>query len=201
MSDIVLQRHPVYLIRHGRTALNAEGRFQGLIDEPLDEQGRAQAKALGAKLAGLVGGKIAAEIELHTSPLIRAAQTMEFVAKALGRDQGEVIETGALREMSLGRWEGMTTLEVKEKYPDERRQRKLDRWNFSPGGGESYAALAERVQTWLQALEKPVVAVTHLGVMRVAAVITGAHDRETAMKLVPGDTEIWCMSHSGLNRL
>lgn len=199
--DIVSPRHPIYLIRHGRTALNAEGRFQGLIDVPLDDQGRIQAKATSAKLASVLDTDTAKEVALQSSPLVRATETMGFVAAALRRDQADIIQVDALKEMSFGRWEGKTTLDVKDEYPAERKLRKLDRWNFSPTGGESYADLADRVETWLQSLEGPVVAVTHMGVLRVVAVVATGCDRESAMQLVPDEAEIWCLSDGTLNRL
>ena len=68
----------IHLARHGQTAYNAEGRFQGHLPVPLDETGLAQAHALAEVVAG---------IEVHTlvcSPLLRARETAAAIAKAAG---------------------------------------------------------------------------------------------------------------------
>ena len=70
----------IYLIRHGQTVHNAEGRFQGGLDSPLTELGRAQARAVGKTLAGLVGP----ETPIVSSPLGRARQTAEIVRATVG---------------------------------------------------------------------------------------------------------------------
>ena len=64
----------VYLVRHGRTAFNADGRLRGHLDPPLDEVGRAEAADLGIVLGSLRLSRIVA------SPLLRAMQTAEIVA-------------------------------------------------------------------------------------------------------------------------
>src|SRR3982751_4674804 len=68
----------VFLARHGETAWNRAGRWQGKTDIPLSDAGRAQARALGA---GLVGRGIVA---VHASDLQRATETAEIIAGMLG---------------------------------------------------------------------------------------------------------------------
>jgi len=85
------------LVRHGETAWNREGRYQGRTDVPLSEEGEAQARALGARLTGL---PIALAL---ASPLTRTRRTAEAV---LG-ERGVALETDpALIEISHGQWEG-----------------------------------------------------------------------------------------------
>ncbi len=100
----------VVLLRHGRTAWNAERRFQGQADPPLDEVGRAQAYEVAAIVAGL------APDVLVSSDAVRATQTAECLAAATGLP---VRAEPRLRERSLGHWEGLTRDEVAERYPDE----------------------------------------------------------------------------------
>lgn len=98
------------LLRHGRTAWNAEHRFQGRADPPLDEVGRAQAW----EVAG-----IAAAMQpdlLVSSTAARAMQTAEIVAEATGLP---VHGDPRLVERGLGHWEGLTMDEVAARYPDE----------------------------------------------------------------------------------
>ncbi|MGI8881411.1 MAG: histidine phosphatase family protein [Jatrophihabitans sp.] len=124
----------VILWRHGRTAWNAERRFQGQADPPLDGTGRDQADAAAALLASLRPEYIV------TSDLRRAAQT----AAALGRVTGVgVVIDPRLRERSLGHWEGLTRDEVEERYPDEMADWVAGR-DVSRRGGESREQVAAR---------------------------------------------------------
>lgn len=124
----------VVIWRHGRTRWNAERRFQGQADPPLDEVGRAQAAQSAALIAALRPDVII------TSDLARAAQT----ADALGMVTGLTVELDAgLRERSLGHWEGLTRDEVAQRYPDE-----LADWvagrDVRRRGGESRDEVAAR---------------------------------------------------------
>ena len=122
------------MARHGRTAWNAQGRFQGMGDPPLDEEGERQASTLAAALAAL------RPVSVTSSDLQRARRTAEAVAAACGValscDPG-------LREVDLGGWEGLTRPEVEARFPDEYR-----RWRAGEdvrrGGGETRAEAARR---------------------------------------------------------
>ena len=100
--------------RHGRTAWNAAGRFQGQLDPPLDDVGRAQAERAAPYLraAGLSG----ADTVVVSSDLVRAAATATALTDLLGiplrTDQ-------RLREHGMGCWEGLTRDEVAARYPDQ----------------------------------------------------------------------------------
>lgn len=75
--------HPqhVYLVRHGQTALNAEGRLRGLANPPLDEVGIAEARAVAEALVGTGASRVV------SSPLERAAHTARIIAEAAGVEQ------------------------------------------------------------------------------------------------------------------
>ncbi|HYV02049.1 MAG TPA: histidine phosphatase family protein [Actinomycetota bacterium] len=83
----------VHLIRHGRTGLNAEGRFRGRRDVPLDDMGRREAARAAPTLADL--GLVA----VYTSPLRRAVATAEAIARVAGAD---VIVQGGLIDLDYG---------------------------------------------------------------------------------------------------
>jgi probable phosphoglycerate mutase len=100
----------VVLLRHGRTAWNAEHRFQGRADPPLDDVGRAQAW----EVAGIVAA-MRPDL-LVSSTAARAAQTAAIVAEAAGLS---VHPEARLVERGLGHWEGLTMDEVAARYPDE----------------------------------------------------------------------------------
>jgi glucosyl-3-phosphoglycerate phosphatase len=98
------------LLRHGRTAWNAQRRFQGQADPPLDEVGRAQAYEVAALIAALRPGM------LVTSDAVRSVQTAEIVGEAAALPP---IAEPRFRERGLGHWQGLTRDEVAEQYPDE----------------------------------------------------------------------------------
>jgi probable phosphoglycerate mutase len=101
------------VLRHGRTGWNAEGRFQGQLDPPLDPVGRAQASRAAAQLAGMLAPE---DTVVASSDLVRAADT----AAALGERLGVPLRLDArLRELFLGTWQGLTRQEVAERHPGQ----------------------------------------------------------------------------------
>ena len=122
------------LLRHGRTAWNAQRRFQGQLDPPLDEVGRMQAYEVAALIASL-----RPEL-LVSSDAARALQTAELVGAAIGL---AAQPDARLRERSLGHWEGLTRDEVAEKYPDEFADWLAGR-DVSRRGGETREQVAAR---------------------------------------------------------
>ena len=117
------------LWRHGQTVWNAERRFQGQSDIPLDEVGQAQAGRAARLLAALRPDLIVA------SDLSRAAQTAAPLSRLTGL---EVTLDKDLRERSGGRWEGLTDTEIRTRYPAEHA-------SWTPPDGEPSAVVAERV--------------------------------------------------------
>ena len=93
----------VFLVRHGRTVLNAEGRLRGLADPPLDDEGRAEVAALAEVLAAERPRRIL------SSPLQRAVST----AEAIGERVGVRVEIEPrLTDRDYGEWTGMPRDEV-----------------------------------------------------------------------------------------
>jgi ribonuclease H / adenosylcobalamin/alpha-ribazole phosphatase len=131
------------LLRHGQTALSAERRFAGRGDIPLTDVGLEQAAAAAARLAQR--GNIDLVV---TSPLLRAQQTAQAVADAVGVPLAEDVD---LAETDFGRWEGMTFGEVMARWPDEMAAWMADA-DAAPPGGESFAAVAVRVDAALDRL-------------------------------------------------
>jgi probable phosphoglycerate mutase len=179
-------------MRHGQTLWNAEGRFQGRVDHSLTAEGNRQAKENGRKLKAHLEclGVEPAGIAVHVSPLKRARETVAVVAAEMGIPESRVNIDDRLAEASFGRWEGMTTLEVKARFPAARRRRKTDRWNFNAHGGDSYADLARSMESFLADLdpERPALVMSHSGNIRVMAIMLAGLAREEAMALsVPQD--------------
>jgi len=150
------------LVRHGETDWNRENRFQGHADTPLNDTGRAQARALADDLGE---DSFAA---VYTSPLARAAETAAILAGALGL---EPLPDPALKEVDVGSWSGLTHTEIEARYPEG-----FARWREYGHGwddGETYDELGERVLTRLLDLGArhpgaAVLAVTHGGPIRSA---------------------------------
>jgi glucosyl-3-phosphoglycerate phosphatase len=122
------------LWRHGQTIWNAERRFQGQTDIPLDDTGEAQAEYAARRLATLRPDAI------FSSDLSRAAGTAAPLARLTGL---AVTLDKDLRERSGGSWEGLTDREIAERYPAERAS-----WN--PPDGEPTTAVADRVAAALR---------------------------------------------------
>jgi broad specificity phosphatase PhoE len=109
----------ILLARHGETAWNAEGRYQGQEDIPLSEVGEAQARSLGERLRHVHIDRAVA------SPLKRALRTAEL---ALGEDRLAKLTTDAgLMEIAHGTWEGLLAAEIRERDPD-----RLHAWRHAP---------------------------------------------------------------------
>lgn len=149
----------IVVARHGRTEWNAVGRFQGWADVGLDELGRAQA----SELAETLSARVAAPAVVVSSDLPRAVQTATPVAAALGTD---LVVAEDLREVDVGRWQGLTDAEAAALEPEVHR-----RWRAGEdvrrGGGETYAEAGARVAGFLTRLagstppDRAIVAVGH----------------------------------------
>ena len=132
----------VVLLRHGRTAWNAERRFQGQLDPGLDEVGRMQAWEVAPLIAALAPGV------LVSSDAQRAVQTAAAVATATGLP---LATDARLRERSLGHWEGLTREEVAERFPQEFAEWAAGR-DVTRRGGESREEVAGRALAALREL-------------------------------------------------
>jgi probable phosphoglycerate mutase len=154
----------VYLVRHGRTALNAEGRFRGRANPPLDEEGAREARAAAARLSG---SGLAA---VYASPLLRARQTAEAVAAAAGL---AVAEAPELIDIDYGEWEALTPAEAAAKDPSAFATFMDRPLEAAVPGGEAVASVAERIMRTLHALARArdggaVAAVSHELPIRLA---------------------------------
>ena len=149
----------IWLVRHGQTAFNAEGRIQGAMDSPLTALGEEQGRRLGQML-----GRIAPkEVRIIASPLGRTQHTARII-----REHGAFaspIETDArLAEISFGEWDGMLKDDIRERVPDYDAGPNRWSWFFNAPGGDSWDALNTRLQGWLEdavATDQPIIAISH----------------------------------------
>lgn len=158
----------IILIRHGETPLTPERRFSGSggSNPGLTEKGREQARAVGRELAARKPD------HLLVSPMQRTRDTAEEIAKYV--DLTPTFDEDWI-EASFGKWDGMTPDEVEEQFPDEFKAWVSDPW-YGQGGGEPYAAVAERVRGALARVAteyagKSVAIVTHNVVVKGAVCV------------------------------
>ena len=193
----------LFFLRHGQTDWNRDGRFQGAADIPLNDLGRKQSTDLGNLLCQqlISSGWGPDQVEIQSSPLGRAMETASIVGACLaGRETG-ITQNSALRELSFGDWEGMTTLEVKAAFPIARKARKVDRWGFAPPGGESPQSRVPELQKFLEGLTDPVVIVTHTGIIRICLTLLGVLERNTALLEPISQDKIYRISKGSLARI
>ncbi|MDO9073595.1 MAG: histidine phosphatase family protein [Rubrivivax sp.] len=148
-------------IRHGETDWNRLQRFQGQVDIPLNETGRAQAVRLAARLAA------ERHDALFSSDLQRARQTAAPLAAAWGRDDGVL---PGFREQNFGLLEGLDAPTIQHQHPDLWRGWLQQDADFAAPGGESQRQFHTRVWNTLRELVatragQRVVVVTHGGVL------------------------------------
>ena len=162
------------LVRHGQSTWNDQRRIQGQLDPPLSDLGREQARRLAERLAGtrLAG--------FYSSDLGRARETAEAIARVL---EVRATPMPELREIGLGRWEGLTSAEIADRYPELwARWRDEPSWDIVPGA-ETTAEFEGRIRSVLAELAErhpqgDVLVVTHGGVIQVAlAEVVGAAGR------------------------
>jgi broad specificity phosphatase PhoE len=153
-------------VRHGETAWNEAGRYQGRSDPPLSPKGEAQARAVAESLRhGAIGMII-------SSPLRRAYQT----ALAVGDNAGlSIVRDERLAELGFGDWEGLTQAEVKRLWPELLRQWKRFPDNVRFPHGECLALAQQRLTSFLrcppwtpEAGQGMIVVVAHAAIIRIA---------------------------------
>jgi broad specificity phosphatase PhoE len=143
----------IVIVRHGQTEWSAAGRHTGRTDIPLTREGRAQASGLADEFAGHRFALVLC------SPLRRARETCELAGQA----EHAVIDDD-LREWDYGGYEGLTTLEIRERNPT------WDLWTEGCPGGEGphdVAARADRALERLRAAGGEAIAFAHGHILRV----------------------------------
>lgn len=156
-----------FLVRHGETTWNAEGRVQGHLDSPLTEAGRADAERMAGRLSSVSFDSV------YASDLGRAQATLAAITN--GRTL-PVQALHGLREKSYGTWEGVTFEEIRERHPEEFERLFMDDVEFAPPGGESDYDLVRRIGDLVEQLklthsdDQDILLVGHGGSLRAVLV-------------------------------
>ena len=162
-------------VRHGRTAWNADKRFQGHADIPLDDEGRAQATALAALLRN---DRIDAAV---SSDLVRAAETARIV---LGPRDVPLRLDPDWREMQFGDWEGLTWDQILVANPHLDAANETAVKAYTPVGGETFDALCERIARAVERITADVPADASV------LVATHAGPLHALLRVLLGDTQL-----------
>jgi broad specificity phosphatase PhoE len=143
----------IFVVRHGETEWSASGRHTGHTDIPLTAPGREEAVALAPQLAGERFALVLC------SPLRRARETCELAGFGVAAEL-----CADLREWDYGRYDGLTTPEIRAENPN------WDLWRDGGPGGEAPAAVQARVDRVLErfaGMEGDGLAFAHGHVLRV----------------------------------
>ncbi len=176
----------LYVIRHGQTPWNAEGRYQGQLDPPLTELGQQQARETAAKLAALADVSFAA---IYSSDLKRAHQTALPLAETLSLP----VQTDArLREIHQGAWQGVLIGDIRAKWPDEIAGWESAPWEHQPPGGESLAQLQARIHEVIDALiaqhaDETIAVFTHKLPIALLKIRYQGHPPDSLWSLLPAN--------------
>ena len=90
--------------------------------------------------------------EFISSPLGRAQQSTDIICEILGFDKSKVIMDNRLKEVSVGKWAGLTIKEIEKSWPELIKNTNNYNWYFNSPNGESYDAVIERVSGWLHSI-------------------------------------------------
>jgi glucosyl-3-phosphoglycerate phosphatase len=141
----------IIAVRHGRTAWNAAGRFQGQSNPELDQTGVAQAELASDRVAFQLSRRNASSIPgpvamVVSSDLERASATARCIASDL---RVPLFLDRRLREVDLGTWEGLTRQQAERCFPSE-----WAAWaaghDVRRGGGETEDEAGERVAVFVE---------------------------------------------------
>ena len=156
----------IYLVRHGETVGNRQGRWLGRSDSPLTPRGVDQSLAFADTLARAVTDSAA--VQLESSPLGRARHTAELIASRLRLQPEQNSVSPLLVEHAFGQWEELTEEEIEARFPGAQAVRHRAHWTYIVPGGESYEQVYRRAYEWLRLPRAaPVtIAVTHAKMSR-----------------------------------
>jgi probable phosphoglycerate mutase len=173
----------LYLVRHGETPWNVEGRYQGQLDPPLTERGCRQAQATAVELAPLGFEAI------YSSDLARAHQTALPLADATGLP---VQLDERLREINQGEWEGVLIDDIRARWSEAIKGWEQDPWQYKPPGGESLVQIQARLFTAIDDIidrhpEGKVAVFSHKLPIALLKIRYQDHPRETLWSLLPAN--------------
>ncbi len=151
-----------YIVRHGETVWNVERRMQGRLDSPLTVQGVKHVELLSEKMSSYRFDAV------FSSPTGRAFKTAQLLIQ--GRNI-EVEKKDCLLEIDLGRWEGLTSVEINKTEKEMYSNFWEKPHHYYPDKGESFFDIKKRVTPFIQELlseykGKAILIVTHTTIVK-----------------------------------
>jgi probable phosphoglycerate mutase len=185
MTDLVWPE--LYFVRHGETDWNAEGRYQGRQDIPLNDRGRGQADLNGDLLKQLLArtGRSAGDFAWYVSPMARARETMSRIRARVGDPLPDATIDHRLIEVSFGIYEGHLHVDLAAGAMAIAGERDASFWYFRPPEGESYEDVAGRLRDFAASLAGPSVIVSHGGILRTLRHLIEGLPHERAVNWFP----------------
>ena len=184
---------PIALIRHGESEANVEGRWHGRTDGSLTEKGLRQGAELAARYDGIT--------RIFSSPLERTRATASAFAEPLGLPV-DVVD--GLIEIDFGSWEGLTTAEIGEQFPDEWDLVFGDGIDIPRGGtGETFTEAGERMESQIRKLAEQnptqrLALFSHGGaIWALAARVMGIDWSDWHKVAIPGNTSLTRLRFEG----
>jgi len=175
-----------FLVRHGETEWNREGKYTGQTDIPLNRTGKMQAEEAARQMASVQPDVI------FSSDLIRAVETAEIIAR---RIKIPIKKDERLREINQGEWEGMHVDEIKKKFHDLIVSRQTDPLNVAAPGGETIGQVYERVYSALRDICRnypngKVVISAHGIVLSIVRIIGGGIPVREVFEYIPENADV-----------
>lgn len=174
----------MYLIRHGETEFNVEGKFQGQSDSPLTEDGKDQIYQVARMLKMELGDDIH-NWEIISSPLGRAMDSTKILCETLAYDLNKVQTDERLAEVSVGDWAGLYIEDIKAQWPRLLEGTNHYNWYFNSLGGERYADVEGRVKAFLESVKdkEKLIVVAHGVTSRIIRGLYQNLDKDEALSL------------------
>lgn len=133
----------IFFMRHGETDPNKQRKWQGKIDDPLNDEGRKQVALCGPVFKKIITDSGLVLKKIFSSPQKRAVETASYITREFDLP---LIKRGSFREINHGVCEGLTHSEVKEKYPEVWIRYKTDKAKLWFPEGESVLQVYDRVK-------------------------------------------------------
>lgn len=191
----------IYLLRHGETIYNTQGRYQGELDSALTEDGKNQVKQNARMLKSLISDP--ANWTIFSSPLGRTLHSTEIICEMIGYDFSKVIQDERLSEVAVGSWAGLTSKEIEASWPNLFKNTDMYNWYFNSPDGESYESVQKRLNEWFDSIKKErnVIVVSHGLTGRILRGIYSDLDKNDALKQEVSQSTFFKLSNKSIQRV
>jgi probable phosphoglycerate mutase len=156
----------LYFARHGETEANIAKQFSGVKDTQLTPKGREQARDIGTILKRELGAAVS-DLDDICSPLQRAKTTMRIAREAAGLPALGYRTDPRLIEIDLGIWDQLTDAQARALDPATYDKRMADKWHVRVPGGENYADVAKRLESFIADIDRDTFAISHGAATRI----------------------------------